>query len=269
MHHSATSPPRSRPYKVPTSSKVRQHNKSTRTNTKHTNKTHRGALHTNHSITTLRAGGSIERKIRPPAGRGGYRCVSKHKKKHARLVCVRRQVNQKLLSNVYVRAIHYRTRPPATIVDVHGPAEVCMGRPFHPATPSSAVFIPSIVADHAREAAPLGGAGAERTPSNVTSSPTLAPSGGDKGSTLFSRGGGGGIEYWRNAERRGGPRVAEEEGSCLTGQQVLHRTRSHISLRSREGKKRGSDVVRSLLLGLSLSLSLRCRAFPPLLATQP
>ena len=67
-----------------------------------------------------------------------------------------------------------------------------MGRPFHPATPSSAVFIPSIVADHAREAAPLGGAGAERTPSNVTSSPTLAPSGGDKGSTLFSRGGGGG-----------------------------------------------------------------------------
>lgn len=48
--------------------------------------------------------------------------------------------------------------------------------------------MPSAIAAHALAAAPPGEAGAEIMPSNVMSSPTLAPSAGDKGSTLFGRG---------------------------------------------------------------------------------
>lgn len=72
-----------------------------------------------------------------------------------------------------------------TIADVQGlPDEVSIARSFQPATPSAAVSIPSITADHALAAALPGGEGADITPGNVINVPTLASSGGDKGSTL-------------------------------------------------------------------------------------
>lgn len=104
------------------------------------------------------------------------------------------------------------------MLDVHTPSEVCMGLPFQPATPApsapsppATVFIPSIVADHALDAALLGAAGAETTPSKVMSSPTRAPVGGDKGSTLIffvvgvvGVGWGGNRGKGRGGEGRGG-----------------------------------------------------------------
>lgn len=83
----------------------------------------------------------------------------------------------------------YRTRPVA-MDEEHTPPPTFMGEPSHPATPFTPVVMPSMTALHARAAAPPGGEGAERTPSKVINSPTLAPSGGDKGFTLhvFERG---------------------------------------------------------------------------------
>lgn len=69
--------------------------------------------------------------------------------------------------------------------DVHVPATVRMAVPSHPLVPFSSVLIPSATAAQALDAVLPGGTGAERTPSNVMSSPIRAPGGGDNGSTLF------------------------------------------------------------------------------------